>query len=84
LAGVWGEWDGNDSAVIRPDERQTRALIQHARSNYEAGVTHAESERAVHPRQRADLEGHALTGVIDDPNIARRIIRVDALAHYSA
>jgi hypothetical protein len=56
-------------------------LIQHARANYVAGVTHAESQRAIHSGQRAYLKGHVLTDVIDDPDITRSILWVDALTH---
>ena len=69
---------------VRPDERQARALIQHARPNHKTGITHTEGERAVHSRQCAYLKRHILTDVIDDPHVTRRILRVDALTHDAA
>jgi len=59
-------------------------LIQHARANYVSSVTHSERQRAIESRQRTDLERHVLTGVIDDPNIAGGIVRIDPLAHDAA
>ena len=42
-----GKWDGNHSALIRPDEWRTRALVLHARTDYVTGVTHSERKRAI-------------------------------------
>jgi hypothetical protein len=84
LAGACGEWNGDYSALIRPDERQARPLVQHARADHVTGVTHAERERAIHSRQRADFKRHALTNIVDDPNIARSVGWIDALTHDPA
>src|SRR5439155_24076645 len=74
-------WDRNYSALIRPDERQTGALVQHARPNYITGVTHAKRKRSVEPRQRAHLEGTVLPDIINDSHVARSIRWIDALTH---
>ena len=70
--------------MVRPNEWHTRALILHARADHVTGVTNAKGERAIHPRQRANLEGHVLTDVVNDPNIARCVLRIDALANDPA
>jgi hypothetical protein len=59
-------------------------LIQHARANHIAGVTHSERECTVHSRQRPDLKRHVLTDVIDDPYVARGILWIDPLPHDAA
>jgi len=79
LARACGERDGNYSALVRPDERQARALVQHARADHVTGVTHAERKRAIHSRQRADFKRHALTNIVDDPNITCGVGWIDAL-----
>jgi hypothetical protein len=71
----------DDTILVRPDKRHARALVEHTRANYVTGVTHAESKRPVHPRQRADLESHTLTDIENDPNVARGMSGIDALAH---
>jgi hypothetical protein len=47
-------------------------------------VTYSERECAIESRQRADLECHVLTDVIDDPDIARGVLWIDPLAHDAA
>jgi hypothetical protein len=59
-------------------------LVQHTRADHVTRVTHAERERTVESWQCADLERVVLTDIIDDPNVARGIIRIDSLANNAA
>src|SRR4029077_9288403 len=84
LGRARGERNWGDSARIRPDERQTGALIEHARSNDVASVAHAESERSIEPRQRANLEGHVAPDIVNDPDVTSSVIRINALSYDPA
>jgi hypothetical protein len=70
--------------LIRPDEWQTRALIQHTRADYVSGVTDTERERAIESQQCADFKRRILTDIKDNPHVARGIVRIYALAYDPA